>query len=84
MSFFSLFFFLFFSLNSLVADGIPGCFVIYKEVNDFKSEKLKSLMAKCSELLQILIGISDLIKRVLKPFMVESAESCDLQCRDKV
>ena len=70
-------------LNSLVADGIPGCFVIYKEDNDFKSEKLKSLMAKCSELLQILIGISDLIKRVLKPFMVESAESCDLQCRDK-
>ena len=72
------------NLNSLVTDGTPGCIYIDKHVNDLESEKLKSLLAKCSELLQILIGISDEIKRVLKPYMVESAESCDLQCRDKV
>ena len=72
------------NLNSLVTDGAPGCFYIDKHVNDLKSEKLKSLLAIGSELLQILIGISDVTKRVLKPFMVQSVESCDLQARDKV
>ena len=72
------------NLNSLVTDGTSGCLIIDNHVNYSKSEKLKSLLAKGSELLQILIGISDEIKRVLKPFMVQSAESCDLQARDKV
>ena len=31
----------------------------------------------------MLIGISDVIKRVLKPFMVESAEPVYLQASDK-
>ena len=72
------------NLNSLVTDGAPGCFYIDKHVNDLKSEKLKSLLAIGSELLQILIGISDVTKRVLKPYMVQSVESCDLQAGDEV
>ena len=72
------------NLNSLVTDGTPSCVIINNHVNYLKSEKLKSLLAKGSELLQILIGISNEIKRVLKPFMVQSAESCDLQASDKV
>ncbi len=71
-------------LNSLVTDGTPRCFIADNHVNYLKSEKLKSLLAKGSELLQILIGISDEIKRVLKPFNLQSAESCDLQTRDEV
>ena len=62
-------------LNSLVTDGIPCCIIINKDVNNLTSERLLSLLAKGSELLQKLTDISDVIKKVLKPFMGQSAES---------
>ena len=69
-------------LNSLVMNGNPGFIFTDNYFNTSRSERLMSLLAKGTELLQILIGISDEIKKMLKPFMFQSAESCDLQARD--
>ena len=72
-------------LNRLVINGTPGCIFTDDYFNASKrSEKLMSLLAKGTDLLQILTGISDVIKKVLEPYMVQSAEVVALQARDKV
>ena len=72
-------------LNGLVINGTLGCIFTDDYFNaSERSEKLMSLLAKGSELLRVLIDISDVIKKVLEPFMVQSTEPVDLQARDKV
>lgn len=71
-------------LNGLVINGTLGCIFTDDYFNaSERSEKLMSLLAKGTELLQVLIGISDVIKEVLEPFMEQSAEPVDLQASDK-
>ena len=71
-------------LNGLVINGTLGCIFTDDYFNaSERSEKLMSLLAKGNELLRVLINISDVIKKVLEPFMVQSAEPVDLQARDK-
>ena len=71
-------------LNGLVINGTLGCIFTDDYFNaSERSEKLMSLLAKGNELLRVLIDISDVIKKVLEPFMVQSAEPVDLQARDK-
>ena len=60
-------------LNELVTRGTLGCIF----TNDYfcaakRNEQLMSLLAKGTELLQGLAGISEVIKKVLKPFMLRS------------
>ena len=69
-------------LNSLVTDGIPCCITINQHVNDITNERLMSLLDKGCELLKKMIGISEVIKGVLKPFMVQSPES--VICRPEI
>lgn len=71
-------------LNGLIINGTLGCIFTDDYFNaSERSEKLMSLLAKGTELLQVLIGISDVIKEVLEPFMKQSAEPVDLQASDK-
>lgn len=72
-------------LNGLVINATLGCTFTdaYFEASE-RSEKLMSLLVKGTELLQVLTGISDVIRKVLEPFKVQSAEPVDLQARDKV
>ena len=71
-------------LNGLVINGTLGCIFTDDYFNaSERSEKLMSLLAKGTDLLQVLIGISDVIKEVLEPFMEQSAEPVDLQGSDK-
>ena len=72
-------------LNGLVINGTLGCIFTDNYFNaSERSEKLMSLLAKGTELLQVLIGTSDVIKKVLEPFMEQSAEPVVLQARDEV
>ncbi len=52
-------------LNSLVVDGAPICTITANQVNNSKRERVTALLAKGAELLQTLISISDVIKKVL-------------------
>ena len=65
-------------LNGLVKNGTLGCLFTSDYFNTSKRcEKLISLLAKGTELTQLLIRISEVIRELLEPFVVE--EPCD--CR---
>ena len=62
-------------LNGLVKDGTLGCLFTGDYFNSSKRcEKLMSLLAKGTDLSQILASISEAIRGLLKPYMVEQEE----------
>ena len=62
-------------LNGLVRDGTLGCLFTGDYFNSSKRcEKLMSLLAKGTELSQVLARISEAIRGLLKPYMVDQEE----------
>lgn len=71
-------------LNDLVNNGTLGCLFASDYFNSSKRcEKLMLLLAKGTEFSQLLVHISEVIRKLLVPYMVQPEDSCDLPPKDK-
>ena len=71
-------------LNGLVKNGTLGCLFTSDYFNSSKRcEKLMLLLAKGTEFSQLLVHISEVIRKLLVPYMVQPEDSCDLPPNDK-
>ena len=64
-------------LNGLVKDGTLGCLFTSDYFNSSKrNERLMSLLARGTEFTQLLVRISEVIRELLEPYMVQQLEPC--------